>query len=177
ESLSLSFRPPSVCEPRKGRIASSPAERAKARRCGAPVSWFVWLDCTLSLVFSVEATCSDAKAVPVIVSLPARIKAAKSSVLIFIIFTAFPVKAYSTRPEPPACRLPPTPGHEDRQVKADVLITAVERIFMSRFPSSMPPAKKIYFVISLCITVRSRLYSQEPSLLTCQTQANRGRGR
>src|SRR4029077_14147257 len=33
-----------------------------------------------------------AKAVPVIVSLPPRIKAAKSSVLIFIIFTAFPVK-------------------------------------------------------------------------------------
>jgi hypothetical protein len=97
--------------------------------------------------------------------------------VIFILFTAFPVKAYLTRPGPPACRLPPTPGHEDRQVKADVLITAVERIFMSRFPSSMPPAKKLYFVISLCITVLSRLYSQEPSLLTCQAQPNRVRGR
>ena len=154
-----------------------PAERAKARRRRALVSWFVWLDCTLSLVSSVEATCSDAKAVPVIVSLPPRIKAAKSGVVIFILFTAFPVKAYLTRPGPPACRLPPTPGHEDRQVKADVLITAVERIFMSRFPSSMPRAKKLYFAISWCITTLSRLYSQEPSLLTCQTQPNGVRGR
>src|SRR6476620_7667006 len=99
-SLSLSFSPCSVCEPRKERIASLPAERAKARRRRALVSWFVWSDGTLSLVICLETTCSDAKAVPVIVSFPPRIKAAKSGVVIFILFTAFPVKAYLTRPGP-----------------------------------------------------------------------------
>ncbi|PYJ68783.1 MAG: hypothetical protein DME76_11210 [Verrucomicrobia bacterium] len=68
-----------------------PAERAKARRPRALVSWFAWSDGTLSLVTWLETTCSDAKAVPVIVSLPPRIKAAKSGVVIFILFTAFPV--------------------------------------------------------------------------------------
>src|SRR5215471_6284663 len=86
---SLSFSRYSVCEPRKGRIASLPAERAKARRSSVLVSWFVWSADTL--VTCRETTCSDAKAVPVIVRLPPRIKAAKSGVVIFILFTAFPV--------------------------------------------------------------------------------------
>src|SRR2546426_7611864 len=90
-SLSLSFSRYSVCEPRKGRIASLPAERAKARRPRALVSWFVWPGGRLSLVTTLEATFSDAKAVPVIVRLPPRIKAAKSGVVIFILFFAFPV--------------------------------------------------------------------------------------
>ena len=88
--LSLSFSRYSVCEPRQGHIASFPAERAKARRHRAQVSWFVWSDGRLSLVTCLETTCSDAKAVPVIVSLPPRIKTAKSSVVIFTVFTVFP---------------------------------------------------------------------------------------